>query len=77
MKKRYTKPALVCQELRPETLLCGCAHTNPTFNEVQQCGYFAEDLGFVIFSQSWAACEWSDPSNQYCYQVSAGGVFGS
>ena len=76
-KQHYVKPALICQELHPETLLCACAYRNPSFNEAAQCGYEAQDLGFRIFAQSWADCAWSDPFNQYCYQTSTGMIFGS
>ena len=77
MKKKYTKPNLICQELHPETMLCACKHTNPLFNEAQQCGYEMEDLGFVLFADSWIACDLNDPTDQYCYQISTGLIFGS
>ncbi len=77
MKKHYTKPDLICQELRPETLLCACKYENPTYNEAQQCGYDMEDLGFKIFAQTWIDCDLQDPTSQYCYQISAGLIFGS
>ena len=76
-KKQYVKPALICQELHPETLLCACIYRNPNFNEMQQCGYTTPDMGFKIFGQYWVDCEMQDPTNQYCYQVSTGMIFGS
>ena len=77
MKKKYIKPRLLCQELRPETLLCSCTYQNPTYNHLSQCGYDAEDMGFRIFAQGWVDCEWDDMSGQYCYQVNASMIFGS
>lgn len=76
-KKQYVKPALVCQELHPETMLCACVYRNPSFNEMQQCGYTAPDLGFNIFAHDWVSCDWDDPFDQYCYHTSAGMIFGS
>ncbi len=75
MKKPYTKPDLICQELHPETLLCACTYRNPIFNELQQCGYTEEDMDVMLFAETWASCEWV--SDQYCYQMSTGTIFSS
>lgn len=77
LKKRYQKPDLICQELRPETLLCACSILNPDFNESQQCSYTPKDLGFPIFAQSWTDCAIDDPADFYCYHNGTAQLFGS
>ena len=39
MKKPYVPPAILCETLTPETMLCGCKLKNPTLSEEQHCGY--------------------------------------
>lgn len=78
MKKQYVKPALLCEELRPEELLCACSVTNPTFNEAQQCGYEPDGLGFSLFAQSWASCAMDNTGmSYYCYHNGLVLLFGS
>ncbi len=88
MKKEYQKPALFCEELRPETMLCGCKLRNPEFNEVQMCGYTLDDgslppnlsgLGLKIFAHEWASCYGSElvEMDDYCYHAGPQNVFSS
>jgi len=78
MKKLYSKPEVVCQELHPETMLCSaCKYKNPTYNESQQCSYEPPDLGFKIFAVTWLDCTDENPLDHYCYHNGVGALFGS
>ena len=78
MKKIYEKPALLCEELCPETLLCACDEQNPFFNEEAQCGFEAADLGFTIFAETWDACEYKQGVDDwYCFHGPVVNLFGS
>lgn len=88
MKKEYQKPALFCEELRPEEMLCGCDLRNPSFNEVQMCAYVLQDntlppnlagLGLRIFANGWANCTDNDivVIEDYCYHAGPQNVFSS
>ena len=88
MKKEYQKPALFCEELRPEEMLCGCDLRNPEFNEVQMCGYTLQDdtlpgnlqgFGIKIFGDGWANCTGNDivVVEDYCYHAGPQNVFSS
>ena len=88
MKKEYQKPALFCEELRSETMLCGCMLRNPEYNEVQMCGYTLDPeklppslsgLGLKLFAQGWSTCFGSELVNmeEYCYHAGPQNVFGS
>lgn len=67
MKKPYDKPKLLCEELRPETLLCGCDVKNPEFSDLEMCGYPISipgtDTSFRIFGQNWFDC--TDPNDAF------------
>ncbi len=78
VKKAYKKPTVLCQELHPETMLCtACRFTNPTYNEAQQCGFTADDMGFKIFATTWIDCDIPDITEMYCYHNSQLNIFGS
>lgn len=77
MRKKYVRPMVVCEEIRPEELLCACAYTNPNFNEAQQCGYEPPGLGFSIFAQTWASCLMDNAALSYCYHNGTLLLFGS
>ncbi|MBE6927705.1 MAG: hypothetical protein E7467_04355 [Ruminococcaceae bacterium] len=78
MKKHYSKPSVICQELHPESLCSApCAYQNPLFNEAQQCGYEEPDMGFRLFAVGWIDCNEEDPTDHYCYHNGAGSIFGS
>lgn len=88
MKKEYQKPALFCEELRPEEMLCGCDLRNPEFNEVQMCGYTLDkeslppplqNLGLKIFAEGWNNCYGSVlvDMDAYCYHPGPQNVFSS
>ena len=80
MKKSYEKPVLICEELCPEELLCGCAVTSPTFNEVQMCTYEVpanqfSNWTYTLFASNWDHC---DPiSHTYCYHMGQTNLFSS
>lgn len=67
MKKGYEKPQLICEDLRPETLLCGCDVKNPNFSDLEMCGYQitipGTDFDFRIFGQNWFDC--TDPNTVF------------
>ena len=78
MKKVYKKHTVLCQQLQPETMICGgCVFTNPTYNEVEQCGFSDEDMGFKIFASTWIDCDIPDITELYCYHNSQLNIFGS
>lgn len=80
MRKPYTAPVLICEELHPETVLCGCDFTNPTSNEEMHCGFDPEGLGFTLFAQGWDNCQNTNGkfgNMQFCVQASEAMVFGS
>lgn len=56
MKKPYHKPALICDEIRPETMLCGCDWVNTAMNEEWHCAFDPDELGFAVFLQTWENC---------------------
>ncbi|MBR6825467.1 MAG: hypothetical protein IKM59_02860 [Oscillospiraceae bacterium] len=65
MKKTYDKPRLFCEELHPETMLCGCDVKNPTWSDIEMCAYelTISNSTFRIFSNGWdGAC---DMNNEY------------
>lgn len=76
MKKNYEKPTLICEDLKPESLLCACSFNNPNLSEAMQCGFEPDGLGFRIFAQAWADCMLEDTSI-YCYQNGTINLFGS
>ena len=85
MKKKYEKPSLICEELHPEEMLCGCDYQNPNFSELEYCALtikFNELTSMVLFSQEWTNC--SMPNNllqgtpyYYCYQGPEVSIFSS
>ncbi len=81
MKKTYQKPALICEDLLPEEMLCGCALRNPEFNEVQQCGYTPPNLQGIanvkLFGELWLACNMKSSNDSYCYHVGQVNIFSS
>ncbi len=87
MKKIYEKPKLYCEELLPESLLCGCQVRNNNFSYVEMCGYMISDdnlIGgaFSIFGETWSNCmvnheALKDTEYEYCYHVSAVTLFSS
>ncbi len=77
MKKDYAKPKVICQELRPEELVCACDIVNTDFNESMQCGYTLENFPLTVFAQGWASCMTSDFSDLYCYHNGQVLLFGS
>ena len=79
MKKPYEKPALLCEELRPEELLCGCAAQSPLFDEIMRCTYPYKGKyttqTYNLFIEHWGTC---DPlSHVYCYHMGHVQIFGS
>ena len=83
-KKLYQKPSVVCEDLRPEEMLCGCMVRNPQFNEATQCGYTPPNLEGVInvrlFGELWLDCNTvGNPQNDdsYCYHVGQVNIFSS
>ena len=81
MKKAYEKPAVICEDLQPETMLCGCDDRNPQFNDVMMCGY---DLSVPnlsrpirIFSDGWMDCKMRGEDFDYCYHASGINLFSS
>ena len=80
MRKPYTSPMLICEELHPETMLCGCDYKNPSVNEEWQCGFKPDGLGFSLFAQGWDGCHETSGKYgniQFCVQASEATVFGS
>lgn len=80
MKKTYLKPALLCEELHPEEMLCGCVANSPQYNEVQMCGYTVKaspyaSLTYNVFMEEWTACDVT--KHVYCYNVADTTIFGS
>ena len=80
MKKSYEKPALICEELRAEELLCGCQVMTPQFNEVQMCTFPYKPnkyatITYNLFASNWDNC---DPvSHVYCYHMGQLNLFSS
>ena len=81
MKKTYEKPTLLCEELRPEEMLCACKYKNPEFNEEWHCGYSLPNLpnipGMKIFVDGWTNCNPSIPNQGFCYHTAENNLFGS
>ncbi len=80
MKKNYEKPMLLCEDIAPETLLCGCKIKNPTLNEEWHCGYEPDGLGFPVFAELWDDCFLTPdevPVLDLCYHTGTTNLFGS
>lgn len=86
MKKVYVKPKLICEDLQPETMLCGCDVKNPSFSDLEMCSYTAEVEGaftkFILFGETWANCEtnneiFAGTEYYYCYYGPATSIFSS
>ena len=86
MKKTYDKPRLFCEELHPETMLCGCDVRNPNFSDLEMCNYTfeVEDsfATFVIFGENWTGCETNNEDlvgteYYFCYFGPATSIFSS
>ncbi len=81
MKKVYQKPMLICEELRPETMLCGCDDRNTQFNDVMMCGYDLKvpniSRPIRIFSDGWLDCMMDGEDFGYCYHSSSISLFSS
>ncbi|MBR4309245.1 MAG: hypothetical protein IKT58_06595 [Oscillospiraceae bacterium] len=80
MKKTYEKPAVFCEDLHPEEMLCGCAVNSPLYNEAQMCNYPYKPsqystLTYNLFANDWATCDVGD--HVYCYHVGQVNLFGS
>lgn len=80
MKKTYEKPVLVCEELHPEEMLCGCLANTPQFNEAQMCSYPVKvspyaSITINVFMDDWGTCDKSNP--QYCYHMGQTNIFSS
>ena len=86
MKKVYVKPMLICEDLQPETMLCGCDVKNPTFSDLEMCSYAIDVEGafsqFVLFGETWANCAQDNESlagtdYYYCYYGPGTSIFSS
>ena len=80
MKKPYVPPAILCETLTPETMLCGCKLKNPTLSEEQHCGYEPDGLGFTLFANGWGKCNLDPervPTISICYHPGETNLFGS
>lgn len=86
MKKPYEKPHLICEELQPEAMLCGCDVTNPNFSDLEMCNYTVQPEGtfatFVLFGERWANCETPNEAMAgteyyYCYYGPGTAIFSS
>ena len=80
MKKPYKTPAIICETLTPETMLCGCKLKNPTLSEEQHCSYEPDGLGFTIFADGWGRCNLDPervPTITICYHPGPTNLFGS
>lgn len=80
VKKVYEKPALLCEELHPEEMLCGCEVRNPTYNEVAMCIYEYKPFQFgtfvhKLFASNWEHCD--DVDHVYCYHMGQVTLFSS
>lgn len=77
--KKYTKPEIFCEEFLSETVCTACMEKNPTWNEVEQCGYAPPDLGFTLFADSWVSCDVGPGALNltYCYHPGVTNLFGS
>ena len=86
MKKIYEKPKLICEDLQPETMLCGCDVTNPSFSDLEMCSYTVDvESGFstfVLFGEKWTNC--GTPNDalagtqfHYCYYGPVTSIFSS
>ena len=68
MKKQYEKPILICEDLHPEEMLCGCEFTNPSFSELEMCSYSFEPYPgkeIVIFGENWTSCKKGLPNSAF------------
>lgn len=86
MKKIYEKPKLICEDLQPETMLCGCDVTNPNYSDLEMCSYTVDIEGgfasFVLFGENWSNCD--TPADalagtefHYCFYGPATSIFSS
>ena len=82
MKKIYEKPTLLCDDLRPEEMLCGCLAQTPQFNEVQMCSYPVKispysTITVNVFMDSWPTCDKNGDNFNYCYHTGQTNIFSS
>ncbi len=66
MKKTYNKPLLICEDLQPETMLCGCDVSNPEWSDLEMCGYPISIPGTSVsvrlFGENWNDCDMNSES---------------
>ncbi len=86
MKKIYEKPKLICEDLHPEEMLCGCDVKNPSFSDIEMCSYTVNVEGtfssFVLFGENWSNCEVNNEAlagtdYYYCFYGPAVSIFSS
>ena len=86
MKKTYSKPLLICEELQPETMLCGCDVRNPSWSDLEMCGYNITIPGTTVsirlFGERWNDCDMSNEmmagsSFYMCYYGPGTSIFSS
>ncbi len=81
MKKQYYKPRVFCEDLQPESMLCGCLDRNAMFNDVTMCGYDLKvpylSRPVRIFSDGWLDCQMNGEDFGYCYHISEINLFSS
>ena len=82
MKKEYVKPMLICEDLHPEEMLCGCDLRNPQFSDLEMCAYPIKAPGtnttFMIFGENWTGqCQISNTLLQTCYHTAETTIFSS
>lgn len=86
MKKVYEKPALICEDLQPETMLCGCAVRNPSFSDLEMCGYTITipntHTTITLFGENWTKCDvnneaFAGTDFYYCFYGPATSIFSS
>ncbi len=80
MKKQYEAPRLICEELQPEQMLCGCKYKNPNLNEEWHCSFKPDGLDFTIFAELWSDCFLHPddvPSLGLCYHPGPTNLFSS
>ena len=81
MKRNYEKPRLICEDLHPEEMLCGCDFKSPIYSDLEMCGYPIQAPGtsttFMVFGENWENCNVSDKLMQMCFHTSASAIFTS
>ena len=85
MKKTYEKPKLYCEDLQPESMLCGCEVRNPSWSDLEMCSYTVEITGFttfVMFGEDWVNCtskntDFEGTDLYYCYYGPVTTIFSS